>query len=63
MLKEANNAMKFDDEQAMIMKSAREFCRKKSPVSEVREQLETTNGYSPKLWDEIVELGDRKSVV
>jgi acyl-CoA dehydrogenase len=57
MLKEANNAMKFDDEQAMIMKSAREFCRKKSPVSEVREQLETVNGYDPKLWDEIVELG------
>jgi acyl-CoA dehydrogenase len=57
MLKEANIAMQFDDEQAMIMKSAREFCRKKSPISEVREQLETADGYDPKLWDEMVELG------
>jgi len=57
MEKEKNTTITFSDEQAMILKSAREFCRKKSPVSEVREQLETANGYDPKLWDEIVELG------
>jgi acyl-CoA dehydrogenase len=57
MLKEFNTAMRFDDEQAMIMKSAREFCRKKSPISSVRDQLETANGFDSKLWEEMVELG------
>lgn len=57
MVKELNTAMRFDDEQAMIMKSAREFCRKKSPIASVRDQLKTETGFDPKLWKEMVELG------
>jgi len=57
MLREMNTAMSFNDEQAMIMKSAREFCRKKSPISSVREMLETDNGFESASWDEMVELG------
>ena len=57
MQKEMITALRFSDEQAMIMKSAREFCRKKSPIPEVREQLGTDSGFAAKLWDEMVELG------
>ncbi len=57
MSREMNTALSFSDEQAMIMKSAREFCRKKSPISSVREQLETDNGFESTLWNEMAELG------
>ncbi len=36
-----NYELSFNDEQAMIMKTAREFCRKQSPISAVREWVET----------------------
>ena len=57
MLKEMNTEMSFSDEQAMILKSAREFCNKKSPISEVRELMETDNGFKQDIWEEMVELG------
>ena len=57
MATEMNTALSFSDEQAMILKSAREFCRKKSPIASVREQLDTETGYDAKLWDEMVDLG------
>ena len=57
MANEINAALSFSDEQAMILKSAREFCRKKSPIAAVRELLETDTGFDAKLWDEMVELG------
>ncbi len=57
MTKEMNYALSFSDEQAMIMKTAREFCRKQSPISAVREWVETENGFDSKLWDDMAELG------
>ncbi len=57
MLKKMNTLLSFSDEQAMIMKSAREFCRKKSPILSVREQLETHDGFESTSWNEMVELG------
>lgn len=47
----------FSEEQAMLLDVAREFCRHKSPISVVREQLESDPGYDPALWREIAELG------
>jgi acyl-CoA dehydrogenase len=52
-----NTAISFSEEQAMLLDVAREFCREKSPMSAVREQLETENGFDPALWDEMVALG------
>jgi acyl-CoA dehydrogenase len=49
--------MRFDDEQAMILKSVREFCRKKSPIASVRDQMKTETGFDMKIWKEMVELG------
>ena len=57
MTREMNYSMSFDDEQAMIMKAAREFCKGKSPIAIVRELVESDTGFNPKLWDEMVELG------
>ena len=57
MTREMNYSISFDDEQAMILKAAKEFCKGKSPVATVRELIESDTGYNPKLWDEMVELG------
>jgi len=57
MTREMNYELSFNDEQAMIMKAAREFCRGKSPIATVRELVETDTGYEPKLWSEMAELG------
>ncbi len=57
MTRETNHALSFSDEQAMIMKAAREFCRKKSAIPSVREWVETDAGFDADLWSEMVELG------
>ncbi len=57
MTREMNYALSFDDEQAMIMKSAREFCKGKSSIQDVRELLGSDTGYDKKVWKAMVELG------
>jgi alkylation response protein AidB-like acyl-CoA dehydrogenase len=52
-----NTELSFSEEQAMLLDVAREFCRDKSPISTVREQLESDPGYDPALWREIADLG------
>lgn len=52
-----NTTLQFSEEQAMLLDVAREFCRDKSPIGEVRAQLETDTGYDQGLWDEMVSLG------
>ena len=52
-----NTALHFSEEQAMLLDVAREFCREQSPMSHVREQLETERGYDQGTWQAMVELG------
>tara|TARA_R110002110_G_scaffold205066_1_gene416690 strand:- start:83263 stop:84390 length:1128 start_codon:yes stop_codon:yes gene_type:complete len=52
-----NTRLRLDEEQAMLLDVAREFCRNKSPINAVRDQLETEAGYDAALWDEMVALG------
>ena len=52
-----STALSFSEEQAMLLDVAREFCRDKSPIDQVRAQLETENGYEASTWDEMVALG------
>ena len=52
-----NNALEFSDEQSMILDSAREFCRDKSPISAVRGLLDSDTGFDPAVWQEMVGLG------
>lgn len=53
----ANTALSFDEDQAMIMDVAREFCREKSPMSAVRALLDSPSGYDRAIWGEMVDLG------
>ncbi len=52
-----NTELCFSEEQGMILDTAREFCRNKSPIAAVRGQLGSALGYDSKLWDEMVALG------
>jgi len=52
-----DTSLQFSDEQAMLLEVARNFCRDRSPISEVRAQLEADAGFDRALWDEMVALG------
>ncbi|MFT4826134.1 MAG: acyl-CoA dehydrogenase [Halioglobus sp.] len=52
-----NITLTFSDEQAMILDTAREFCRDKSPIDAVRAQLDSESGFDPAIWNEMVALG------
>ena len=52
-----NNDIAFTDEQAMILESARDFCRDKSSVPAVRALLCSETGYAEDIWNDMVELG------
>ncbi len=49
--------LQFSEEQGMILDTAREFCRDKSPMSMVRSQLDSQLGYASETWNEMVALG------
>ena len=52
-----NTELHFSEEQGMILDTAREFCRDKSPMNVVRSQLDTALGYRVDIWNEMVALG------
>jgi acyl-CoA dehydrogenase len=52
-----NIAMTFSDEQAMILDSARDFCRDKSPVTAVRALIGSESGFDASVWQEQIALG------
>ena len=52
-----NTSLAFSEEQAMILDSARDFCRDNSDIAAVRGQLDTLDGFSDKTWSSMVELG------
>jgi acyl-CoA dehydrogenase len=56
-MNKANNSMTFSDEQAMILESARDFCRDKSPIPAVRALLKSDTGYDATVWQEMIDLG------
>jgi len=48
----------FSEEQEELRRTIRRFLEDKSPVSEVRRLMETTEGYDPAVWDQMArELG------
>jgi acyl-CoA dehydrogenase len=53
----ANNTLTFNDEQSMILDSAREFCRDKSPITAVRALLQDERGFDSAVWQQMVDLG------
>ncbi|MDG1165544.1 MAG: acyl-CoA/acyl-ACP dehydrogenase [Porticoccaceae bacterium] len=57
MTRKTNMALAFSDEQAMILESAKSFCRDRSDIAAVRSLLASDNGYSTDIWAEMVALG------
>ena len=47
----------FSEEQGMLLDVAGEFVKDKSPGSEVRKLLESDEGFSQPVWQELVDLG------
>ena len=47
----------LSEEQEILKRTARDFLSDNCPISLVREMEEDEKGYSPKLWQEIAELG------
>jgi acyl-CoA dehydrogenase len=52
-----NTALRFDEEQSMLLDYARSFCADKGGVSAARTHLESEREYSPEIWNEIVAMG------
>jgi len=57
MTRTANLSIAFSDEQAMIMDSAKAFCRDNSDKSAVRALLKSDRGFDAEIWSQMVELG------
>ena len=57
--------MDFDlgKEQEMLKVSARDFLKKECPKELVRELMEDEKGYSPKLWEQMTDLGWQSLVI
>jgi alkylation response protein AidB-like acyl-CoA dehydrogenase len=49
--------VELTEEQIMLMDTASSFCREKSPVAVVREQINGSELYDAEMWQEIAELG------
>jgi alkylation response protein AidB-like acyl-CoA dehydrogenase len=52
-----NTTMSFSEEQAMVLDSAQAFCRDNSPISAVRAQFNSKDGFDAELWKQQVALG------
>ena len=51
------HTMTFSEEQSMLLDTATEFFREKSPISGVRDLMLSEHGYPPEVWQEMVALG------
>ncbi len=56
-LEKQTNDLTLSDEQVMLIESARSFCEQKSPVSTVRELMQSDTGFDPEVWQEMADLG------
>src|SRR6056297_347514 len=52
-----STAMRFDEEQSMLLDYARSFCADRGGLTAAREHLETPLEYSPEVWSEMVAMG------
>src|SRR5262245_17423869 len=54
----------FSEEQEELRRIIRQFLESKSPESEVRDLMETTDGYSPAVWSQMAnELGLQSLII
>ena len=53
----------FSEEQEELRKSVRRFLEDKSPETEVRRLMETTDGYDPAVWSQMAEQLGLQSLI
>ncbi len=51
------DSMRFSEEQKMILESSRSFCQDTSSIEQVRQLLESPQGYEDNVWQQLVALG------
>jgi len=51
------DSMRFSEEQKMILESSRSFCQDTSSIEQVRQLLESPQGYDENVWQQLVALG------
>lgn len=51
------STMRFSDEQSLLLDTATEFFRDKSPTAAVRERMASASGFDASEWREMVDLG------
>jgi len=51
------DSMRFSEEQKMILESSRSFCQDTSSIEQVRQLLESPQGYEENVWQQLVALG------
>lgn len=56
-VKKLSTDISFSDEQAMLLETASEFFKDKSPTSIVRDLMISDHGYATDVWQEMVQLG------
>ena len=56
-MSQLNTQITFTDEQALLLETATEFCRDKSPIPAVRTLLTSQHGFNPTVWNDMVALG------
>lgn len=54
---EMSTRISFSEEQAMLLDTATNFCREKSPISAVRTLLPSEDGFDRAIWNEMAALG------
>ncbi len=52
-----DNRLRFTDEQAMLQDAAVAFCRDRSTIRQVRDRIDTPEGFDRSVWEEMVGLG------
>ena len=49
--------IRFSEEQAMLLDTAREFCQKRAPIDAVRQAIQAGQPLDATLWQTMVDLG------
>ncbi len=49
--------IRFSEEQAMLLDTAREFCQKRAPIDVVRQAIQAGQPLDATLWQTMVDLG------
>lgn len=56
-MQKLTTTLSFSEEQTMLLETAENFFRERTPVTGVRDLMLSTHGYQPEIWQEMIALG------